>query len=356
MPRAIWTGSISFGLVNVPVKLYPAVHQQDIHFNQFEEGTGARIKYKRVSEKSGREVPWEKIVKGYEVTKGRFITIDPEELEAFQPRANRTVEIEDFVALDEIDPVYYDHTYYLAPNGADGAAKAYALLLQAMEQQAKVAIGRVVLRTKQYLAAIRPLDGVLALSTMLFADEVVPRSDIDDLPSRSPSVSEREVGMAAQIIDSLTTEWDPGRYRDTYREKVMDLIDRKAKGKEIVVEEHETEPSNVIDLLAALEASLAAAKKGGHRGLAKVVDDAIEEAEESAAGGKADTEKAESHEASSRKTGGGKAAKRAPAAPTATKKATAKRTTAKRTAAQKAASPTATKGASPSAGTRRKSA
>src|SRR5688500_4987098 len=166
MPRVIWRGSVRFGLVNVPVKPYPAVRQPDIHFTQFEEGTGARIKYKRVSEKTGKEVPWEKIVKGYEFAKGRYVTIEPEELEAFQPRVTRTIDIEDFVDLEDIDPIYYEHTYYLAPaSGEGGAAKAYKLLLEAMEQQGKVAIGRVVIRTKQYLSAIRPLDGVLALST-----------------------------------------------------------------------------------------------------------------------------------------------------------------------------------------------
>jgi DNA end-binding protein Ku len=264
MPRAIWTGSISFGLVNVPVKLYPAVRQNDIHFSQFEEGTGAKIRYKRVSDKTGEEVPWEKIVKGYEISKGHFVTIDPEELEAAQPEATRTIDIEDFVELDDIDPIYYEHTYYLAPtSGEGGPAKAYRLLLEAMEQQGKVAIGRVVLRTKQYLAAIRPLEGVLALSTMLFADEVVDRKALDDLPKKSASVSDRELGMASQIIDSLTTDWDPSRYHDTYRDKILELIDKKAAGEEIVTGEAPAESGKVVDLLAALEASLAAAKKDG---------------------------------------------------------------------------------------------
>jgi DNA end-binding protein Ku len=137
MPRSIWSGSISFGLVNVPVKLYSAVSQKDLHFNQFEEGTGARIHYKRVSEKSGKEVEYENIVKGYEVSKGKFVMITSDELEALEPRATRTIDIEDFVSLDEIDPIYYEHTYYLAPQG-EGAAKAYSLLLKAMEDEGKV--------------------------------------------------------------------------------------------------------------------------------------------------------------------------------------------------------------------------
>ena len=159
--------------MNVPVKLYSAVHSEDVRFHQLEEGTGARIHNKRVSEKTGKEVPWEKIVKGYE-SKGRYVTVTPEELEAFEPNSTKTVDIEDFVSLEEIDPIYYDATYYLAPAGGEGAAKAYRLLLDAMEKEQKVAIGRFVMRTKQYLGAIRPYDGVLALSTLRFADEVVP--------------------------------------------------------------------------------------------------------------------------------------------------------------------------------------
>ena len=259
MPRAIWSGSISFGLVNVPVKLYSAVRQQDLHFNQFEEGTNARIHYKRVSEKTGKEVAFEDIVKGYELSKGHYVMIDPDELDEFAPRATRTIDIEDFVSLDEIDPIYYEHTYYLAPDGGEGAERAYALLRQAMEKQGKVGIGRVVMRTKQYLAAIRPLDGVLALSTMLFHDEVVPRDEIDALPGGKAKASPKEVRMAEQIIESLSTEWKPDRYTDTYRERVLEFIEKKAAGEEIVVEEH-VEEEKVTDLMAALEASLARAK------------------------------------------------------------------------------------------------
>src|SRR5947199_493305 len=221
MARAIWSGSISFGLVNVPVKLYSAVHQQDIHFSQFDK-SGNHIRYKRVSEKTGKEVDYGDIVKGYEVKKGQWVMVDPDELAEYKPEATKTVDISDFVALDEIDPIYYENTYYLAPDGK-AAAKPYNLLLEAMEKQQKVAIGKVVLRTKQYLAAIRPLDGVLALSTMLFADEVVPASEVDGAKSKDASVSKREVDMASQIIDSLSTEWDPSRYRDTYPDQVLEL-------------------------------------------------------------------------------------------------------------------------------------
>jgi DNA end-binding protein Ku len=258
--RAIWSGSISFGLVNVPVKVFPAVHQQDIHFSQFDR-RGARVRNKRVSEKSGREVDYDDIVKGYEVSKGHWVMVEPDELAQHKPRTTKTIDIEDFVELDEIDPVYYERTYYLAPAG-EGATKAYALLLRAMEKKGKVGIGRVVMRTKQYLAALRPFDGVLAMSTMLFADEVVPRSEVEGLPDRLPSASDKELRMAGQIIDSLSTEWDPGRYRDTYRAEVLELLKDKAAGKELVVEEEAPEEAEVVDLMAALEASLAQAKKG----------------------------------------------------------------------------------------------
>ena len=261
MARAIWSGSISFGLVNVPVKLYSAVHQQDIHFSQFDKN-GNHIRYKRVSEKTGREVDYGDIVKGYEVKKGQWVMVDPDELAEYKPEATKTVDISDFVALDEIDPIYYESTYYLAPDGK-GAAKPYNLLLEAMEKQQKVAIGKVVLRTKQYLAAIRPLDGALALSTMLFSDEVVPVSDVTNGSSsgKDASVSKREVDMASQIIDSLTAEWDPSRYHDTYREQVLELLKKKAKGEDIVVEEVAEEGGGeVLDLMAALEASLKQAK------------------------------------------------------------------------------------------------
>src|SRR3954464_5445459 len=230
MARAIWSGTISFGLVNVPVKLYSAVHSKDLQFHQFDP-KGNRIQYKRVSEKSGREVDYSDIVKGYEVKKGQYVMVDPDELAAYKPESTKTIDISDFVDLDEIDPIYYENTYYLAPDGK-GADKAYNLLLESMEKQGKAAVGKVVIRTKQYLSAIRPLDGVLALSTMRFADEVVPASEVDGATGKDASVSKREVDMASQIIDSLTTEWDPSRYHDTYREQVLELLKKKAKGEE----------------------------------------------------------------------------------------------------------------------------
>jgi DNA end-binding protein Ku len=267
MPRAIWSGSISFGLVNVPVKLYSAIHHQDLSFHQFQEGTNARVRNKRVSEKTGKEVAYDDIVKGYEVTKGQYVMVEPDELAGFAPRATRTIDIEDFVALDDIDPIYFDATYYLAPEKSEGARKAYVLLRKAMEDQGKVAIGRLVMRTKQYLAAIRPFEGTLAVSTMLFHDEIVPVSEIDGTPTgrSAPKVAPTEVKMAAQIIESMTREWDPKRYEDTYRVQVLDFLKKKAAGDEIVVEEESEAEADVTDLMAALEASLDAAKKAGSR-------------------------------------------------------------------------------------------
>ena len=260
MPRAIWSGSISFGLVNVPIKLHTATEEKDVAFHQFVEGTGDRIRNKRVSEKTGREIDYDKIVKGYEVSKGEYVIVTPEELESVDPGPRRTIEIEDFVDLDEIDPIYFVKTYYMAPDAGDGAKHAYALLREAMTKSNRVAIGRFVLRTKQYLVAIRPMEKVLALTTLYFADEVRDTKDLD-LPGKV-KLSPREVQIASQLIDSLTTDWKPERYEDTYRDKVLDLIHRKAKGQEIVVEEPEAEEAKVVDLMAALEASLERARSG----------------------------------------------------------------------------------------------
>lgn len=260
-PRAIWSGSISFGLVNVPVKLYSAVKQKDVHFNQLEEKTGAHIKYKRVSEKTGKEVDYDKIVKGYEVAKGKYVTVSSEELEAVAPEKTKTVDIEDFVDIAEIDPIYYEKTYFLAPDG-EGASKAYGLLLKAMEEQGRVAIGRFVMRTKEYLCAIRPYDGILALETMYFPDEVVSKKDVPGVPERRSKVGDKELKIATSLIESLTTEFKPSAYKDAYRAALLKMIDKKAEGEEIVLPtEPEGEKAQVVDLLAALEASVEAAKK-----------------------------------------------------------------------------------------------
>src|SRR4051794_73208 len=263
MPRAIWSGAISFGLVSVPVKAFAAVRDHSVHFNQLEKGTGARIQYKKVSDKTGKEVPGDDIESGYEVSSGKYVVVEDDELDKLRPRTSRTIDVADFVDLHEIDPIYYERTYWLGPDG-EAAERPYRLLLAAMESEGKAGIGTVVMRKKQYLAAIRPLDGALAMSTMRFADEVVPQSEID-VPGKGAATKPepKELKLAAQIIDSLATDWDPDRYHDTYTEELKRLIDAKAKGKEIVVEPDETPESNVVDLMQALEASLAAARKGG---------------------------------------------------------------------------------------------
>jgi DNA end-binding protein Ku len=256
----MWSGAISFGLVNVPVKLYSAVNRKTVRFHQLNGKTGTRIAQRRVDPSTGEEVNYEDLVKGYELTKEHYVIITPEELEALDPEKSRTIDIEDFVDLEDIDPVYYDHPYYLIPD--KGAAKAYGLLLGAMQESGKVAIARVVIRTKENLVAIRPAPGnVLMMETMIFADEVVPPDEIEDLPaSKELKATERELKMAQQLIDSLSTDFAPEKYHDEYREKVLELIERKAAGEEIAVQPEAPKPKEVPDLMAALEASLAAVK------------------------------------------------------------------------------------------------
>jgi DNA end-binding protein Ku len=259
MARAIWSGAISFGLVNVPVKMYSATSPKTVRFHQLSGKTGARIRQKRVDQSTGDEVPYEDIVKGYEISPERYVLIDPEELDALDPKATKTIDIEDFVDLAEIDPIYYDHSYYLAPSA--GGAKAYRLLLDAMRESGKVGIGRVVIRSKQQLCALRPTGDVLTLSTMLFGDEVLPPDRIDELDGLSEAeASDRELQMAEQLISSLSREFDPAKYKDDYRDRVLALIERKAAGEELAAPPEAEEPDAAPDLMAALEASLAAVK------------------------------------------------------------------------------------------------
>jgi DNA end-binding protein Ku len=259
MARSVWTGSISFGLVNVPVKAHTAVRDHDVHFHQLEKGSGARIRNRKVSEKSGREVDDSKIEMGFEVTKGRYVTFGKDELNDLRPRSTRAVEVTDFVALAEIDPIYYERTYWLAPDGESGN-KAYHLLLAAMEERQRVAIGTVVMRNKQYLTAIRPLDGVLAMSTMRFADEIVPRADVEGLPRRAAKADPKALRMATQLIDGLASEWKPAAYHDTFATELRKRIKAKDAGKLKTVEPEPDEPGKVLDLMAALEASVKSAK------------------------------------------------------------------------------------------------
>ena len=263
MPRAIWTGSISFGLLNVPVRLYSAVSSRSVRFRELREKDGSRVRHKRVAEEDGEEVAYDEIVKGYEIAPDQYVVMTRDELEALDPKRSKTIEIEDFVDLDQIDPIYFNQPYYIGP--AQGAERAYALLAQAMAEQRKVAIARFVMRNKESLAAIRTsADGeVLTLATMRFADEVVPTSDLEDVLGESEDVEprKREIEMAKALIDSLATDFDPSSYRDEYREELMSLIERKAEGKSIVSADSEApKPTKAPDLMAALEESLAAIK------------------------------------------------------------------------------------------------
>jgi DNA end-binding protein Ku len=260
MARAIWTGAISFGLVNVPVRLYSATSPKTVRFHQLSGKTGTRIRQKRVDPSTDEEVAYEDIVKGYEISPDRYVVIQPGELEALDPKATRTIDIEEFVDLEDIDPIYYDHSYYLAPSS--GGAKAYRLLLDAMREAGKVGIGRVVIRSKQQLCALRPTGQVLTLTTMLFGDEVLPPDRIDELESVTEAeASDRELRMAEQLIESLSAEFEPSKFHDEYRQRVLDLIERKAAGEEIAVQPEAEAPAAAPDLMAALEASLAAVRE-----------------------------------------------------------------------------------------------
>ena len=260
MARPVWSGSISFGLVNVPVKAYTAVRDHDVHFHQLDKKTGSRVRHRKVAEDSGKELDAADVQMGFEISKGRYVKFNKEELSELRPPSTKLIEVNEFVALDEIDPIYYERTYWLAPDGEAGT-KAYQLLLAAMEERERVAIGSVVMRNKQYLAAIRPLDGALAMSTMRFADEVVPRSAVEGLPSRRAKPDPKTLRMATQLIDGLAAEWNPDQYHDTYVEELRKRIKAKEAGKQIVDKEvAEPTGGKVLDLMAALEASVKAAK------------------------------------------------------------------------------------------------
>ena len=258
----MWTGAISFGLVTVPVKLYSAVSRKTVRFHQLNGKTGVRIQQRRVDPSTGDEVAYEDIVKGYELAPDRYVVIEGDELDALDPKKTRTIDIEEFVELSDVDPIFYDHPYYLAP--AAGGAKPYRLLLDAMRDTGRIAIARVVIRSKEQLVAIRPMGDVLAMSTMVFADEVIDPGTIDDIPQADDvEVRDREVDIAKQLVESLSSAFEPDKFRDTYRDEVLALIERKASGEEIAVQparDEEAEP--VPDLMAALKASLDAVRSG----------------------------------------------------------------------------------------------
>lgn len=262
MARAIWSGTISFGLLNVPVRMYSAVARRNIALREIRESDSARIKHRRVAEGTDEEVPYENIVKAYELSPGQYVPLGKDEMAALAPEKTRAIDVQDFVDIEEIDPMYFDSPYYLGP--ADGAEKAYSLLASAMESSGKAAIARFVFRNKEHLSAIRASDGVLTLTTMRFHDEVVPADELDVLPDKKPKVAKKEQQMAEQLIDSLSTEFEPNQYRDEYREQLLALIEQKAEGKEIVAPETEApKETKAPDLMAALEESIAAVKDKG---------------------------------------------------------------------------------------------
>lgn len=303
MPRAIWSGSLTFGLVSVPVKLYNATAPRDVRFHQFERGTGKRIRYRRVTEPAAVEEPWkvqpdeaaepepttesrpdamedaegtaldrppasadtegipyEHVVKGYELDRERFVMVTPEELAELQPEPTRRIEIEAFVDLREIDPVHFEKSYYVAPQSGVGAEKPYALLLAALQKANQAGVARFVLRSKEYLAAIRPMADAVVLHTLFFADEVRSANEIPEIP-KGAEVADRELRIATQLIELLKTDWNPSEYRDSYRERVLELIEEKAGREQIVAApEPETRRTEVADLMEALKASVEAAK------------------------------------------------------------------------------------------------
>ncbi len=316
MARSIWSGSISFGLVNIPVKLYSATSSKTVRFHQLDGETGARVRQQRVNEATGEEVPYERIVKGYELASGRHVIVTDEELASLDPKASRTIDLLEFVDQESINPLYYDSAYYLGPDPA--TVKPYALLLQAITEAGKVGIARFVMRGKEYLCALRPDDGMLVLSTMRYADEVREHDEVPELDAVSEvDVSPAEVKMAKQLIESLDADFDAGRYSDTYREKVLDLIAAKERGEDIVEAPEAAEPDKVVDLMAALQASVAAAKeaRGRHPSGAPELAEAGTKDEKPA-------KKASSRKAPAKKKA---AAKKAPAKKTAARKTPARK-------------------------------
>jgi DNA end-binding protein Ku len=265
MARGIWNGALSFGLVNVPVSLMSSVRDLGVHFTQLHEKEGAPIDTRRYCSKEDKEVPYEQIVAGFEVKKGKWVTLTDEDFEAVEPRKTRTIDIEAFVPADDVDPIYFDHPYFLVPVGGEGAARAYRLLVRVMKDTDRLALGRFVLRTKEYLAAIHVRDDALALTTMLFHDEVRPTKGIQAAGGKTHAPTKKQVDHAVALIEELTTDFKPSRYKDRHRQRLLDVIQRKKKGQTIEAPEPQEEPEPLPDLMAALEESLAAARKNGRK-------------------------------------------------------------------------------------------
>lgn len=309
MARPIWNGAISFGLVSIPVKLYSATVDRSVRFHQLDADTGSRVRLKRVRETDGVEVAYANIVKGYELSSGRHVVVTDDELRALDPKASRTIDLLEFVDLESIDPIYYDSAYLLGPDPA--TAKPYALLLKAMSEAGKVGIATFVMRGKEHLCAIRPDGDKLVLSTMRYADEIRGAEEIEELEAvAAAELSDKEVAMAEQLIASLEATFDPARFEDHYREKVLELVSRKESGEEGVVEAPEpADDDRVIDLMAALRASVEGAKSARRRHpTGETTEDEAEEADEAPA------PKARAKKASAKKAPAKKTAKRAAAA------------------------------------------
>jgi DNA end-binding protein Ku len=310
MARAIWSGYINFGLVSVPVGMYSATQEHEIDFHQFQKGTSDRIRYKRVNERTGREVPYDKIVKGHDVGGGEYVIVEPEELDDIAPGKSRSLEIDTFVDLDEIDPMHFQKSYYLGPSDPENAS-SYALLRDALAKTNRAGIAKFVMRGKEYLATIRADDKVLVLETMFFADEIRdPDEELGDLPRKSGTG--KQLSMAVDLIEAMSGEWKPAAYKDTYTERVKELVKSKHQGKEVVYSEEEPQATNPTDLIAALRASVEEARKS--RGARKKTGPA---------------KKTTPKKTAAKKT----AAKKTAAKKTAAKKTSARKKTAKKTAA-----------------------
>ncbi|HYE03745.1 MAG TPA: Ku protein [Phycisphaerales bacterium] len=263
MARSLWSGSISFGLVNIPIKLYTAVRDTTIHFHLLNKEGDCRLRRKLFCPETGKEYDFSETARGYEIAPEQYVIIQDEELESLKPEAGRSIDITDFVDLAQIDPIYYDRTYYVGPD--ERGVKSYRLLMEAMREAGKVGIAKFVMRAKEYLCAIRPgAEGILYLNTMYFADEVLSAKEAVKLPPLKEPPAKKEVAVARQLVEALASEWDPEKYRDDYRDRVKELLDKKAAGETVTVEEvREAEPTRVVNLMKALEASLAQAKKRG---------------------------------------------------------------------------------------------
>ncbi len=260
--RAIWTGAISFGLVTIPVKLYTATESKDVRLRMLCKKHEAPIQEKRVCTEGGEELDWEELARGYEVSKGEFVVLEPEEIEAAKPESSTTIEIGDFVDASEIDPVYFEKSYFLEPT--DVGAKAFSLLKQALEETGRVALARVTIRTRERLATIRTYDGTLVLETMFWPDEIRSTRGLDLPEGADAKVRSKELDMARSLVESLADRFDPGSYRDEYRVALEELIERKMKGEKRNAKRRKPAPK-VIDLMEALQKSVADAKKGGAR-------------------------------------------------------------------------------------------